>query len=90
MIINKQLKQFSNSGIIIIIIIIIIVVVVVAVDDNYYWVYLNVLRPSILSFLQKGGQLNSLQSATRVITKCDDYYKVRQNTPPPPFFLEKL
>ena len=25
---------------------------------------------------------NLLQSATSVITKCDSYYKVRQNTPP--------
>ena len=68
--------------IIIIIIIIIIVVVVVVDDDTDYWVYLSsdhlfqvyykvrqVLLQSATAFL--------LQSATG-ITKCDDYYKVRQ------------
>ena len=60
--------------IIIIIIIIIIVVVVVVDDDTNYWVYLS--SDHLFQVYYKVRQV-LLQSATG-ITKCDDYYKVRQ------------
>ena len=66
--------------------IIVVVVALVVDDDTYYWVYCLVLRPSISSLLQSAtpffitkreGLLP--ESATSVMTKCDRYYKVRQN-----------
>ena len=54
--------------------IIIIVVVVVVDDDTYYWVYLS--SDHLFQVYYKVRQV-LLQSATG-ITKCDDYYKVRQ------------
>ena len=56
--------------------IIIIVVVVVVDDDTYYWVYLS--SNHLFQVYYKVRQV-LLQSATG-ITKCDDYYKVRQYT----------
>ena len=62
--------------IIIIIVIIIIVVVVVVHDDTNYWVYLS--SDHLFQVYYKVRQV-LLQSATAFfITKCDDYYKVRQ------------
>ena len=55
-------------------IIIIFVVVVVLDDDTYYWVHLS--TDHLFQVYYKVRQV-LLQSATG-ITKCDDYYKVRQ------------
>ena len=70
--------------IIIIIIIIIVVVVVVVDDDTDYWVYLQLSSDHLFQVYYKVRQV-LLQSATAFllqsatgITKCDDYYKVRQ------------
>ena len=67
--------------IIIIIIIIIIVVVVVVDDDTDYWVCLSSDHLFQVYYKVRQVLLQSvtilLQSATG-ITKCDDYYKVRQ------------
>ena len=60
-----------------IIIIIIIVVVVVVDDDTDYWIYLS--SDHLFQVYYKVRQV-LLQSATG-ITKCDDYYKVRQYIP---------
>ena len=60
----------------IIIIIVIIVVVVVVDDDTDYWVCLS--SDHLFQVYYKVRQV-LLQSATG-ITKCDDYYKVRQYT----------
>ena len=61
--------------------IIIIVVVVVVDDDTYYWVYLSSDHLFQVYYKVRQVLLQSvtilLQSATG-ITKCDDYYKVRQ------------
>ena len=59
------------------------IVVVVVDDDTYYWVYLSSDR--LFQVYYKVRQV-LLQSATFLlksaigITKCDDYYKVGQNT----------
>ena len=64
--------------------IIIIVVVVVVDDDTYYWVYLSSNHLFQVYYKVRQVLLQSatilLQSATG-ITKCDDYYKVRQYIP---------
>ena len=47
-------------------------------DDTYYWVYLSSDYP--FQGYYKVRQFVLLQGATAFITKCDRYYKVRQNT----------
>ena len=72
--------------------IIVVVVAVVVDDDTYYRVYLSSDHPFQVYYQVRQVWLQSataylitkcygllLQSATSVMTKCDRYYKVRQN-----------
>ena len=61
-----------------IILIVVVVVVVVVYDDTYYWVYWS--SDHQFQVYYRVRQL-LLQGATaHFITKCDRYYKVRQNS----------